>query len=255
MQVLIKKLLCGKCKKRVTYKINKKQDVALINGIDVDYTREYAICDECGEEMYIPGLDDRNENIVEKLFWGKKGIGKVENKLVFSTSIQAVNFESFNYSDPVCDCISKDTIALVPKENVDIPIDTQAIIYKLNQFKETVRLGDNYPYNYIRFICDKDHDQEIIFVGDDPKLRFAMLEVGIDFYTVRPSQELLYDWVGRSYAIGMKSNEIDIIAHNWKNISGSNYDESCGKALILLEAGEFITPALISKIKNKYDKY
>lgn len=72
MNVGKKELLCGKCRKRVSYHIFKRPANTIIKDIEIEYQEYYAICDECKSEMFVPGLDDRNEEELENEYRKKK---------------------------------------------------------------------------------------------------------------------------------------------------------------------------------------
>lgn len=268
MQVLIKKLLCTNCKKMVTYKINKGHDIASINGIKFDYIREYAVCDECGKEMHVPGLDDRNEKVVEKLFWEKKGIGKIENTLVFSMLPTAGDYMSFYELRKQYNILDvREEFSTIERKRTEEEFQAvkkaieKAYHCKISEgsiesLKEQMIEVPNpdFPNNCVEYIKSNIGKADMIFVGPDPKLRAAMVKAGIDFYTISPSKNLLNEWIGRLYKDGYQDT-IEYTINNWDKLVKDNYYESCGKALILLEAGEYVTPGLIAKIKNKYDKY
>ena len=74
-----KELLCSKCRKRVSYHIFKQPAKALIKDIEIEYEEYYGICDECQSEIYVPGLDDRNEEIIEEVFREKKKLISISN--------------------------------------------------------------------------------------------------------------------------------------------------------------------------------
>ena len=63
-----KELLCGKCRKRVSYQILKRPAKALIKDMEIEYEEYYGICDECKAELYVPGLDDLNEEKIEDIY-------------------------------------------------------------------------------------------------------------------------------------------------------------------------------------------
>ena len=67
-----KELLCSKCRKRVSYYISKRPAKTIIKDIEIKYEEYYGICDECKTEIFIPGLDDRNEEVIEGEFRKKK---------------------------------------------------------------------------------------------------------------------------------------------------------------------------------------
>lgn len=69
-----KELLCSKCRKRVSYHIFKRPAKTVIKDIEIEYEEYYGICDGCQSEIYVPGLDDRNEDVIEEEFRNKKGL-------------------------------------------------------------------------------------------------------------------------------------------------------------------------------------
>lgn len=72
MNVEKKELLCGKCRKRVSYHIFKRPANTTIKDIEIKYEEYYGICNECKSEMFVPGLDDRNEEELENEYRKKK---------------------------------------------------------------------------------------------------------------------------------------------------------------------------------------
>lgn len=67
-----KEILCGNCRKRVSYQIFKRPAKAIINDLEIEYDEYYGVCDECNSELFIPGLDDQNEDKVEELYRKKR---------------------------------------------------------------------------------------------------------------------------------------------------------------------------------------
>lgn len=69
-----KELLCSICRKRVSYHIFKRPAETIIKDIEIKYEEYYGICDACQSEIYVPGLDDMNEDMIEEEFRRKKGL-------------------------------------------------------------------------------------------------------------------------------------------------------------------------------------
>ena len=67
-------VLCWNCRKKVPYTIKARKDVRQIKGIDYLYDEKYAICDECGEEVTVPGLDDANEREIDDIYRRSNGL-------------------------------------------------------------------------------------------------------------------------------------------------------------------------------------
>lgn len=67
-----KELLCSKCRKKVSYHIFKRPAKTILKDIEIEYEEYYGICDECKSEMFVPGIDDRNEEELENEFRKRK---------------------------------------------------------------------------------------------------------------------------------------------------------------------------------------
>lgn len=67
-----KKLLCGKCRKRVSYHVHKRPAKIVIKGTEICYDEYYGTCDECKAEIFVPGLDDENIERINKLYREEK---------------------------------------------------------------------------------------------------------------------------------------------------------------------------------------
>lgn len=67
-------LLCSECRKRVSYHIFKRPAKTIIKDVEIKYEEYYGICDECQSEIYVPGLDDRNEEAIDEEFRKKKNL-------------------------------------------------------------------------------------------------------------------------------------------------------------------------------------
>ena len=61
-------VLCWNCRKKVAYTIKARKDVQNIKGIDYHYIERFAICNECKEEITIPGLDDENIQELDNVY-------------------------------------------------------------------------------------------------------------------------------------------------------------------------------------------
>lgn len=66
-------LLCWKCKKLVPYTIYERNRIRNCNGIEVRYIEQYARCNDCHEEIWVPGLDDQNEDACKEAYLKQKG--------------------------------------------------------------------------------------------------------------------------------------------------------------------------------------
>lgn len=61
-------VLCWNCRKRVSYRIKARKDERIIKGVAYSFNEKYALCDECGEEITVPGLDDENEHLIDNIY-------------------------------------------------------------------------------------------------------------------------------------------------------------------------------------------
>lgn len=69
----MEKTLCCKCRRVTEYTIHSRVASHEINGIVVQFNEEYATCNECGNEVTVPGLDDKNCQELERVYNGLKG--------------------------------------------------------------------------------------------------------------------------------------------------------------------------------------
>ena len=69
-----KELLCSECRKRVSYHIYKRPAKTIIKDLEIEYEEFYGVCDECKMEIYVPGLDDQNEEIAEMAYRKEKDL-------------------------------------------------------------------------------------------------------------------------------------------------------------------------------------
>ena len=98
MSVGKKELLCSNCRKRVSYHIFKRPAKTIIKDIEIKYEEYYGICDECKSEIFIPGLDDRNEDAIEEEFRKKKELITISDikKISFTNLYDFKNLFLFN---------------------------------------------------------------------------------------------------------------------------------------------------------------
>lgn len=60
-----KLILCAHCRKKTSYHICRRPEQVVVNGTKVEAEVYYGICDTCGSELFVPSLDDRNEERIE----------------------------------------------------------------------------------------------------------------------------------------------------------------------------------------------
>lgn len=63
-----REVLCWNCRKKVMYTVKARKELQNIKGIDYQYNEMYAVCDECHEEITVPGLDDENVRELDIIF-------------------------------------------------------------------------------------------------------------------------------------------------------------------------------------------
>lgn len=61
-------VLCWNCRKKVSYRIKAREEEKIIKGNTYHFNEKYAVCDICGEEIMVPGLDDENDREIDNIF-------------------------------------------------------------------------------------------------------------------------------------------------------------------------------------------
>jgi rRNA maturation protein Nop10 len=59
---------CTTCRKEAGYTLQKRDIKKMVKDIEYTFSITVAICDECGEEMGIPGLIDKNIQEVDEQY-------------------------------------------------------------------------------------------------------------------------------------------------------------------------------------------
>ena len=73
----MKKVLCCTCRKIADYTLHSRVTSHEIGDKEIMFHEKYATCNECGEEVTVPGLDDENTKGLESVYNGLKGCGLV----------------------------------------------------------------------------------------------------------------------------------------------------------------------------------
>ena len=60
-------VLCHKCRTTVPYTIHSRKRVDTVKGDDYTFQENYAICNICGSEIMVPGIEDENEEYLMSL--------------------------------------------------------------------------------------------------------------------------------------------------------------------------------------------
>ena len=71
------KVLCCTCRKLVDYTPHSRVASHEIGGKEIIFHEKYATCNECGDEVTVPGLDDENIKELESVYSGLKGCGLI----------------------------------------------------------------------------------------------------------------------------------------------------------------------------------
>ena len=78
MNANIEKLLCGNCMDLEKYKYKIEQVEREVNGEIISFNRMYAVCNNCGSRITVPGLDDINEKAFERMYRKRYGYIQVD---------------------------------------------------------------------------------------------------------------------------------------------------------------------------------
>lgn len=70
---------CIVCRKNTEYTLQKQNITKTINGKEYTFNITTAICNECGEEMSIPGLIDKNIQEVDEQYRDQEGIVSIDD--------------------------------------------------------------------------------------------------------------------------------------------------------------------------------
>ena len=70
---------CIECRKETEYLLQKKNIVKTIKDKDYTFGITVAVCAECGEEMSIPGLIDKNIQEIDEQFREAEGVVSIED--------------------------------------------------------------------------------------------------------------------------------------------------------------------------------
>lgn len=77
---------CTHCRKETEYTLQKRDIVRTINGIEHTFSITVAICNECGEEMSLPGLIDKNISEFKEQIVMNKDLVKLKNTVKYVMS-------------------------------------------------------------------------------------------------------------------------------------------------------------------------
>jgi uncharacterized protein with PIN domain len=64
---------CVTCDKEVGYSVKEEKVKDTVKGFEIEYVASIAICDICGEEIYVPELSDMNVRRANEAYREKSG--------------------------------------------------------------------------------------------------------------------------------------------------------------------------------------
>lgn len=70
---------CVACRKDTEYTLEKRNIVKVIKDVEYSFSITVAVCEECGEEMSIPGLIDKNIQEIDEQYRSYNGIVSIED--------------------------------------------------------------------------------------------------------------------------------------------------------------------------------
>ena len=70
---------CIECRKETGYYLQKKDIVKNIRDKEYSFAITVAVCAECGEEMSIPGLIDKNVQEIDKQYRAAEGLVSIDD--------------------------------------------------------------------------------------------------------------------------------------------------------------------------------
>lgn len=71
------RIFCPECRKDVEYQIEDSVEKKEVRSLEFEYTAERAYCKDCGSEIFIPELHDKNLQKIDNAYREKAGIIKV----------------------------------------------------------------------------------------------------------------------------------------------------------------------------------
>ena len=75
----LRKDFCTKCRNEVGYFLQKKEIVKSIRGKNYTFSITIALCSDCGEEINIPGLIDKNIQEIDKQYRSFEGLVSIDD--------------------------------------------------------------------------------------------------------------------------------------------------------------------------------
>ena len=70
----LQQVLCCNCRTKTDYTMKSREGFRTIKGNNYTYHEQYAVCNLCGEEIMVPGLDDANESEIDNVYRRSNGL-------------------------------------------------------------------------------------------------------------------------------------------------------------------------------------
>ncbi|MFN2341627.1 MAG: hypothetical protein ABR547_10215 [Halanaerobium sp.] len=70
----LQKTFCPECRKNVEYQIKNSVEAKEVRGLEFEYTVERAYCNNCGAEIFIPELHDKNLQKIDNAYREKQEV-------------------------------------------------------------------------------------------------------------------------------------------------------------------------------------
>lgn len=186
------KVLCWNCRKKVSYTIKARKETRNIKGIDYLYDEKYAICDECGEEITVPGLDDANERDIDNIY-------RQHNGLIMIDQIYEI-MDRYNIEKrPLSNLLGFGEITITRYLDGQMPTKRYSdmllrLLHYDEEMKHLLETGkEKITANAYRKVEEAMQDREK-FLSHDTKIEIVALYIINSFYDVTnlSLQKLLY---------------------------------------------------------------
>ena len=77
----VRRDFCIECRKETEYLLQKKDIVKNIRDKEYSFSITVAVCAECGEEMSIPGLIDKNVQEIDEQYRDAEGLVSIDEDI------------------------------------------------------------------------------------------------------------------------------------------------------------------------------
>ena len=192
------------CRKPAEYTLQKRNIIKTIKGMEYTFSITVAVCAECGEEMSIPGLIDRNIREVDEQYRAYEGIVSADDikklmkiyKIGKAPLSLALGFGEVTVTRYLSGQIPSKEYSDIIKKALSSPAFMKA---KLNENKEKIASA---AYNKA---MESAAQMEALFSVSDKMLRvISYVFEKLEEVTPLMLQKLLYFIQGESYALNGK---------------------------------------------------